>query len=108
MLAGEGVTLDGAPVAGRAVVPLHADPGLHLYGQHADEVQACPGADQTLGLGLTEAMVRYAVRSEYAHTVEDVLARRWRALFLDARAAAGMAVLNGRSRMLYTRTNPRR
>ena len=83
--------LDGAPVAGRAVVPLHADPGLQLYGQHADEVQACPGADQTLGLGLTEAMVRYAVRSEYAHTVEDVLARRWRALFLDALAAAAMA-----------------
>ena len=83
--------LDGAPVAGLAVVPLHADPGLHLYGQHADEVQACPGADQTLGLGLTEAMVRYAVRSEYAHTVEDVLARRWRALFLDALAAAAMA-----------------
>ena len=36
-------------------------------------------------------MVRYAVKSEYAHTVEDVLARRWRALFLDARAAAAMA-----------------
>jgi glycerol-3-phosphate dehydrogenase len=36
-------------------------------------------------------MVRYAVRQEHAHTVEDVLARRWRALFLDARAAAGMA-----------------
>jgi len=35
--------------------------------------------------------VRYAVRSEYAHTVEDVLARRWRVLFLDARAAAAMA-----------------
>ena len=26
-------------------------------------------------MGLTEAMVRYAVRSEYAQTVEDVLAR---------------------------------
>ena len=36
-------------------------------------------------------MVRYAVRCEHAHTVEDVLARRWRALFLDARAAAAMA-----------------
>ena len=36
-------------------------------------------------------MVRYACRHEHAHTVEDVLARRWRALFLDARIAASMA-----------------
>jgi len=42
-------------------------------------------------MGLTEAMVRYAVRHEWALTVEDVLARRWRALFLDAIAAEGMA-----------------
>jgi glycerol-3-phosphate dehydrogenase len=83
--------LDGAPTEAQPVVPLHAGPGLHLYGRHAPEVRACAGAEQPLGLGLTEAMVRYAVRSEYAHTVEDVLARRWRALFLDARAAAAMA-----------------
>ena len=36
-------------------------------------------------------MVRFAVRHEYARTVEDVLARRSRWLFLDARAAAGVA-----------------
>lgn len=36
---------------------------------------------------LTEAMVRRMVRSEMAETVTDVLARRIRALFLDARAA---------------------
>lgn len=84
-------TLDGAPDDAGDVVPLHAAPGLHLYGQHAAEVQHCAGANRLLGAGLTEAMVRYAVRSEYAHTVEDVLARRWRALFLDARAAAAMA-----------------
>jgi glycerol-3-phosphate dehydrogenase len=42
-------------------------------------------------MGLTEAMVRHAARAEHAMTVEDVLARRWRALFLDARAAAAMA-----------------
>ena len=84
--------LDGAPAAtSEAVVPLHAGPGIHLFGQHAQEVRACAGADVLLGMGLTEGMVRYAVRSEYAHTVEDVLARRWRALFLDARAAAAMA-----------------
>jgi glycerol-3-phosphate dehydrogenase len=38
--------------------------------------------------GLTEAMVRFAVRHEFARTVEDVLARRNRLLFLDAQAAA--------------------
>jgi glycerol-3-phosphate dehydrogenase len=42
-------------------------------------------------MNLTEAMVRFAVRNEYARTVEDVLARRWRALFLDARQASEMA-----------------
>jgi glycerol-3-phosphate dehydrogenase len=42
-------------------------------------------------MGLTEAMVRFAARHEWALTVEDMLARRWRALFLDARLAAKMA-----------------
>lgn len=72
-------------------VPLHAPPGLHLYGTQADAVLACPGTNRELGMGLTEGMVRYAVREEYAQTVEDVLARRWRALFLDAREAQRMA-----------------
>ena len=81
----------GAPADASACLPLHAAPGLHLYGELADQVQSCPGAQRPLGLGLTEAMVRYAVRAEYACTVEDVLARRWRALFLDAREAARMA-----------------
>ena len=40
---------------------------------------------------MTAAMVRYAARSEWAVTVEDMLARRWRVLFLDARLAAQMA-----------------
>jgi glycerol-3-phosphate dehydrogenase len=50
-----------------------------------------PGAQRELGLGLTEAMVRFAARHEWVWTVEDMLARRWRALFLDARQAAQMA-----------------
>jgi glycerol-3-phosphate dehydrogenase len=81
--------LVGAPAS--ASVPIHAAPGWHLYGAEADEVRALPGADQALGLGLTAAMVRFAVRKEYALTVEDVLARRWRALFLDAAQAIQMA-----------------
>jgi glycerol-3-phosphate dehydrogenase len=81
--------LVGAPAS--ASVPIHAAPGWHLYGAEADRVRALPGADQMLGLGLTTAMVRFAVRSEFALTVEDVLARRWRALFLDAAQAGQMA-----------------
>ena len=42
-------------------------------------------------MGLTEAMVRFAVRYEAARTVEDVLARRSRILFLDAQLAAALA-----------------
>ena len=71
-------------------VALHEPPGRHLYGSEADQVEACPGADRAIGMGLTEAMVRFAARHEYAWTVEDVLSRRWRALFLDARQAQAM------------------
>ncbi len=81
----------GAPPASAATTPLHQAPGLHLYGTEGPVVQSLPGADRALGMGLSEAMVRYAVRHEYARTVEDVLARRWRALFLDARAASSMS-----------------
>lgn len=70
---------------------LHRPPGWHLYGNQAGAVRACPGADHDLGMGLTEAMVRFAAREEYAWTVEDVLARRWRALFLNSRQAKQMA-----------------
>ncbi len=81
----------GAPSTTARTHALHAPPGMHLYGTLAPEVLACPGGERLLGLGLTEGMVRYAVRAEYACTVEDVLARRWRALFLDAREARRMA-----------------
>ena len=66
-------------------------PGIHLYGSEASAVLALPGAGRELGGGLTEAMVRFAARYEYARTVEDVLARRSRVLFLDAALARSMA-----------------
>jgi glycerol-3-phosphate dehydrogenase len=66
-------------------------PGLHLYGNEATLVSALPGADRELCAGLTEAMVRFAARYEYAHTVDDVLARRSRLLFLDAKLAGQLA-----------------
>ncbi len=66
-------------------------PGLHSYGSEQPAVQSLPGAGRQLGGGLSEAMVRFAARHEYARTVEDVLARRSRLLFLDARLAGSLA-----------------
>jgi glycerol-3-phosphate dehydrogenase len=81
----------GAPKAAQTPTPLQDMPGLHLLGSQAADASALPGHDQSLGLGLTEAIVRYCARQEWAITVEDMLARRWRVLFLDARAAQTMA-----------------
>ncbi len=82
--------LMGAPAPSVPGVPLSEPPGLHLYGTDAAAVQALPGAGRELAPGLTEAMVRFAARHEYARTAADVLGRRSRLLFLDA-AAAGRA-----------------
>jgi glycerol-3-phosphate dehydrogenase len=79
--------------------PVSYPPGLHGYGSEADLVQSLPGAERWLwrsaqaGTGLNEAMVRFAARHELARSVEDVLARRCRILFLDALAAPVAAVL---------------
>ena len=83
-----GLHLVGAEGAGAGRrTPLSAPPGLHLYGVEATAVTALPGAEHWLAPGLSEAMVRFAVRHEYARSVEDVLARRSRLLFLDAAQA---------------------
>jgi glycerol-3-phosphate dehydrogenase len=60
-----------------------------VYGSDAAAVQALTGADVQLSvhLPLTEAQVRYAARFEMARTVEDVLARRTRAILLNAQAS---------------------
>ncbi len=88
-----GLRLVGAGADGDAPVHrrLSDAPGLQAYGSEQHEVLAMPGADKALGGGLTEGMVRFAARFEYARTVEDVLARRSRLLFLDARLAASLA-----------------
>ena len=82
--------LVGSPV-GAVQHSISDAPGIHLYGAEAATVAALPGSAKELGGGLTEAMVRFAARFEYARTVEDVLARRSRLLFLDARKAIDMA-----------------
>ena len=90
-----GVTTNLRLVGGEGVIfgrPRISDPpGLHSYGSEQSLVTKLPGARRQLGGGLTEAMVRFAARHEYARTAEDVLARRWRLLFLDARLAGSLA-----------------
>jgi glycerol-3-phosphate dehydrogenase len=83
--------LVGAGEGGARPAPIEASPGLHSYGSEQDLVLGMPGATVLLVPGLTEGMVRFAVRHEYARCVEDVLARRSRLLFLDAAAAAAAA-----------------
>lgn len=83
--------LVGAPTRQTTPITLTATPGLHSYGTEAYWVQQLPGANHELAAGLTEAMLRFAVRYEYARSVEDVLARRSRLLFLDAAQAANVA-----------------
>ena len=83
--------LIGASVAGTPVSSICKPPGLHSYGDEQAVVMALPGAANVLTAGLTEAMVRFAARHEYAIRVEDVLARRSRLLFLDAARAAALA-----------------
>ncbi|MFM8733746.1 MAG: FAD-dependent oxidoreductase [Pirellulales bacterium] len=83
--------LVAAPPPGTACVPISAPPGPHLYGTEAAAVASLPGADREILPGFTAAMVRFAARHELARTVEDVLARRSRWLFLDARRAADAA-----------------
>ena len=87
-----GVTVDLRLIGAQVTQQTISDaPGLHLYGSNAGEVLALPGTENELGAGLTEAMVRYAARFEYARTTEDVLARRSRLLFLDAAHARSLA-----------------
>jgi glycerol-3-phosphate dehydrogenase len=81
--------LVGAPE--KSATPISAPPGLHLYGTDAGAVRGLPGANRELAPGFTEAMVRFAVREEFARSVEDVLARRSRLLFLDAAKAHSLA-----------------
>ena len=83
--------LVGAQTGRNVDHPMYEPPGIKAYGDESDFIAQLPGAERALGGGLTEAMVRFAVRYEYARTVEDVLARRSRLLFLDARLAHSMA-----------------
>lgn len=82
--------LVGTPTDGKKR-QLHAYADLSSYGSEAVWVHNLPGNDVEILPGLTEAMVRFAIRYEYARTVEDILARRSRWLFLDAYQAQAAA-----------------
>jgi glycerol-3-phosphate dehydrogenase len=73
----------------------HGD--LWVYGSDADKIKALRDSDAELARQMNPALpqiaaeVVWAAREEMARSVEDVLARRTRALFLNARAAVAMA-----------------
>jgi glycerol-3-phosphate dehydrogenase len=70
---------------------------LEVHGSDAYEIRKLIEADARMGeplhaaLPYVKAEVVWAARNEMARTVEDILARRTRALFLNARAALEMA-----------------
>ena len=70
---------------------------LWVYGADAKKVRALAASDPELAKPLNAALpyigaeVVWAAREEMARTVEDALARRTRALFLNAHAAMDMA-----------------
>jgi glycerol-3-phosphate dehydrogenase len=84
-----------APPSQTAQLKLHGwteipgDEPLRVYGSDGPELLMLPGATTLIHprLPYSEAEVRWAVRYELARTVEDVLARRTRALLLDAIAS---------------------
>jgi glycerol-3-phosphate dehydrogenase len=97
---------EAAKLGGLATAP-SVTRDLPIHGSHADTAGfghlSVYGSDATSIVDLaapqrlhpelpyTEAEVIWAARREMARTVEDVLARRTRALFLNARAAMSMA-----------------
>lgn len=71
---------------------------LAIYGSDASEIQQLAIENPALAVPLHQSLpyiaaeVVWAARFEMARTVEDVLARRTRALFLNAKAAIEMSV----------------
>ena len=87
---------ESIPLRGAATTGV-VDEALARYGSDAAAIEQLQqehpewGALLDSRLPFTAAEVIYAAREEMARTVEDVLARRMRALLLDARAATACA-----------------
>ena len=97
-------TLSSVPKSKSAQMRLHGYPEVSMpeghwsiYGSDAEAIQALIKQQPSLGQPLhpdyphTRAEVVWMVREEMALHLEDVLARRMRMLFLDAKAAVEMA-----------------
>jgi glycerol-3-phosphate dehydrogenase len=78
------------------------DDHLYVYGSDREQLIALIDENQNWGQKLhpayeyLQAEVVWAVRNEMARTVEDILARRLRLLFLDAKAAIEAAPLTAK------------
>lgn len=71
------------------------DEHLQPYGENISVLQSLEGAKEKLhpNLPFTKAQVIYAVRYEQAQTLDDVLSRRLRVLFLNAKQAIEMSTV---------------
>ena len=99
--------IHGAPEVGRVFSPpsatedvkgrAEAPPYLSIYGSDAPAIAALAKKESALdvplvaGLPMRQSEVLWHARHEMARTVEDVLARRTRALLLDARGSIAAA-----------------
>ncbi len=76
---------------------INFDDPLHFYGSDTDQILRLGLEEKQYGgilsesLSLRKSQVVWAVREEMARTLEDVLARRTRALFLDAKETLRIA-----------------
>ena len=72
-------------------------PRLHIYGGHAEEIEKMITEDPSSGepfdprLPYTAAELKWICRNEMPVTLEDLLARRTRALILNARASSDIS-----------------
>jgi glycerol-3-phosphate dehydrogenase len=70
---------------------------LHIYGDHFIDIKKLISEKPELGMPLdprlpyTRAEIIWICRNEMPLKIEDILARRTRSLFLDARASAEIA-----------------
>lgn len=84
------------PIHGFRPDPDYSDP-LYVYGTDADEIKALVASSASMAERLhpryayTVGEATWIIRNEMVCTLEDVLARRLRILFLDARAAREIA-----------------
>jgi len=85
---------ENMPINGYEIAPDWSDP-LHVYGSYRKKIRKRIEKDNEQSLSdkfpLFPSMIRWAVKKEMAMTLEDVLARRTRAIFFDAKEARKIA-----------------